>query len=859
MDTYPTSRTWPVTVLVVIILAMLAARNPEWWSIGGRIPKDPVKPHASLREFAKRNLPLDPRIWHRSEQRILPPLEVVSLEVMPLDPPVADRITVPPAPEYQSEVDRQSADLELSGWKSDAAGSPTSASPNVPTLNPVLDRPHLRDQLPVVTAEPAVDRHRQTLEVTLPDVADLSATLPDLTSAPPADSPRLAAWPVPVSLLSLLDQVDAEVSQIAKWSADIRAQLATLSAYERLDRQACLATLQQLEQLAQQATRLEVYVSESQRVLLRRIQYALTRRIDVWREAHQLAVEQSGLPLVPNVMESMGILEDVETHVRQHPFQTAWRNYLMLEELERVVSETWISDPVLRREIARTVLRRINADDLSDEQHSFLDHQAVRDLTNQLSSWADHTVDITRLLNSIEQYEETRSASVAKPIIDEINSLAFCHNGCGEGLRTALNKHYRNANIRFTVTGNLLNDLVPKIKPMHEQIVDNVLGANVRGRNQSWTDLRVRLVEDGDQLRFQVLAEGTTSSQTLSTKGPIRFQSRSRSKFVANKELVVSSDGIFTHEAQGRANGNTRITRLVSDYDQIPILGWVVRQMAINEIQENHGQIRNVLRRRVRDSAVHRLDKSIHQQLTKAEDRLADAVLRPLNKLNLDPQAIDLKTSGDRMAMRFRIAAENQLAAYTPRPRAPDNNVLSVQLHESTANNLLDRLELEDQRVQLDELVPKLTQQLGLKPTALKDEIPENVLLHLGNERPIQFEFNQGRVIVTIRIQLLQTPRRRWRNIAVRASYRANIGETDVNLQRDGGIQMVSDNLGFRDQIALRGIFTKVMSRNHQLNILQGRIKENAKLNDLSITEFVVRDGWIGLSVGPRQHTVAAR
>ena len=263
--------------------------------------------------------------------------------------------------------------------------------------------------------------------------------------------------------------------------------------------------------------------------------------------------------------------------------------------------------------------------------------------------------------------------------------------------------------------------------------------------------------------------------------------------------------------------------------------------------------MRSEVRQRVQRRASRQLDSSIHERLSGAENRVETALLQPLRELNLDPTAIEMRTSNDRLTMRFRLAGTQQLAAYTPRPRAKANNLLSLQLHESAANNLLDQLPLEDKQIELEDLMTELRSKLNLERQDIHEEIPEHVEVRLGKGRPIQFEFTNDRVLVTVRIQRLVTKRRKWRNFTVRGRYRADVSQTHVNLQRDGGIELISEKLGFRDQVALRGIFTKVLSRNHRLNILQGRVKANAQLNNLGVTQFVVRDGWIGISVGPQR------
>ena len=297
-----------------------------------------------------------------------------------------------------------------------------------------------------------------------------------------------------------------------------------------------------------------------------------------------------------------------------------------------------------------------------------------------------------------------------------------------------------------------------------------------------------------------------------------------------------------------------------TDYDQIPLLGWLVRQMARDEHEQQRGVVRAEIRQRVVSRAQQQLDDSIHERLTGMEERLDQGILAPLRDLSLDPKTLEMRTTPERLVMRYRLAANSQLAAYTPRPRGLAGNMISVQLHESLANNLLAQLHLDDQRIELEELMQQLAEKLKISRQDIHEEIPPDVVLHLGHDRPIQFEFDEERVLVTIRIKELTTPRRTWRNFVVRGRYRADVAQTHVDLQRDGGIELISEQLGFRDQVALRGIFTKVMTRDHRLNILRGRFLSDPRLSQLGVTQFVARDGWIGLSIGPRgEDRVAAK
>jgi hypothetical protein len=404
----------------------------------------------------------------------------------------------------------------------------------------------------------------------------------------------------------------------------------------------------------------------------------------------------------------------------------------------------------------------------------------------------------------------------------------------------------------------MLNDLLPILQPLEERIRDTILGAQVTGHNRTWTDLRLQLVPDDEQLRLRLEAHGQTQSRTVSSKWPVRLYTRNRSTFQADKELMVSANGVSVTRASATAQGQSQLLDIRTEYDQIPLLGWVLRQVARDEHQDNRGQLRAHFQDRVSREARRQLDESVHDRLTGVENRVEQAILEPLRQLQVDPHAIEMRTTANELSMRFRVATSDQLAAYTPRPRALHDSQLSMQLHESAPNNLLQQLHLEGLRIELEALMQRLSERLRIERQDIHEDIPEKVVLRLGNERPIQFEFDNDRVLVTVRITELSTPNRNWRNFVVRGRYKADIARTYVELERDGGIELISEQLGFRDQVALRGIFTKVMTRNHRLNILRGRFEQNAHLAQLGITQFIARDGWIGISVGPmRRENVA--
>src|SRR5690606_20129030 len=91
-----------------------------------------------------------------------------------------------------------------------------------------------------------------------------------------------------------------------------------------------------------------------------------------------------------------------------------------------------------------------------------------------------------------------------------------------------------------------------------------------------------------------------------------------------------------------------------------------------------------------------------------------------------------------------------------------------------------------------------------------------------------------------------------WNNFTVQAYYVPDYSTLDAKLVRDGIIELMGERLNFRDQIALRGIFAKVLAKDRTFNLVHEKVARDPRLQSLKIDRFVIEDGWIGLSVaGP--------
>ena len=838
MDAYARRRTWPY-ITVVILLLVAAALGPRWWR-----SLDMRQRQQILAEI-KRVEHLARRYWDRSTGDPVAP-EEVKPQVAELNPRVAQRVIIEPTrPPYHGEP------TEKIEWPSRASSQEidTGAQADAETsINEATTDSSTRNSRFNITPP---------LDVTEFDLDQVSSAFPDGTTKNVATEPS-SQWPQATELLAKLEQICSDVDEVEAWRSEAVDLLGQLPECHTLGHPGVAPILDQLDALSARLPMVERHLVETDRIVLRQVAYGIDRRTAIWRAVHALVLRDDATPEVV-VSNTLPLLRDVEERLSPSENADMWAAYLMLDKLNQISTSTWVTDPSVRRATAREFLRRLVHPDLSDRQLRFINEPAVARLAGELRAWATTPVECDKLVQSIEQFEVSRTSRLASELVRYIEDLHWLDNPDSLTLAKAIDTHYRNANIRVAVAGRLVNDLLPVMEPIHEPVNDQILGASVRGRNRTWTRLRVRLVEDNRRIRLRFEAAGRTQSRTMSTKGPIRFFTRGASRFRAGKDVTLSNRGFRMADATATASGDSRMTNIQSDYDHIPLLGWVIRQMAIDELEDKRGQMKSVVNDRVTTSAKSRLDSSLQKKVDDVQARLNDRVFEPLRQLQLAPEPIEMRTTPERMVMRCRLASTDQLAAYTPRPRALSDSVLSMQLHESAANNLFQQLELDGETIKLEKLVERLAEKLQVDASDFNEEIPEGVVLRLGNERPLMIEFDADRILMTIRIAELSTPKKKWRNFVVRARYRADVERKYVDLEREGGIELISERLGFRDQIALRGIFTKVITRNHRLNIVRGRLAGDPRLADLAVTQFAVRDGWVGISVGPNRRNRLAQ
>jgi hypothetical protein len=720
--------------------------------------------------------------------------------------------------------------------------SPTCPAPCASVRHP-LDEP---------SATAAIGRE----PTRLPVVAEVPQSSVDVRNldrqALTSNADVVTHWPHPTEIVRRVEALPA-VAPYDEFATKLLGQLRQLHELETLDSAEVAARLEDLRALAQTATEYSTAATDlTVRVELQRIGYGLSRRLAMWEQVHAIASQEpeSSAAGVHNVACLKAVLAAVEQKLQTSANGRQWREYLLLDEARRCLASPPSVDTAEQRAVARRILLRLDYASLTPPEESFLKQPAFAALAAELKHLAMEPVNYFVLLQNLERYEGELEPQAAAQASTAQQLLRWSQSQTVQELGQRLDAYYRNANVRVSISKQLIQRLAPPPERTSVGVDDVILGARTVGCSETLTRLQVKLVPSPSRWRFELEARGEVSSATASRKGPATFYQSGAAVFRATKEVVVDPHGVRHTPAVTAASSASDLTGLETTLDSVPIIGDIAYNVARRQYRSHSDQARAEMDNKISWEASQRFDDTVDQRLQEVRQQFLVQFYQPMRKLALNPAVLDLQTTQDRLVMRYRLAGFHQLAAHTPRPQAPANSVLSVQLHESALNNLLDQFRWAGREANFRELHQEVAQLFHRTDWQLPEDLPDDVTVQFADEHPLRVTFQEGRVALTLAFAELSQGRSRWRDFTVRVRYLPAPAGTDADLVRDEYVELVGKRLHFRDQVALRSIFSRVFPRSRPIDLLSHQLRTDRRLQGLAVTQMTIDDGWIGVAVG---------
>jgi len=636
-----------------------------------------------------------------------------------------------------------------------------------------------------------------------------------------------------------------------RWAIDADRLLRELAAAEKTDAvDPLLGGLR--ESLALAAATTALIPDPSLRTELRHTGHALQRHIDVWRGVSMLKGEdltEDDLPFADPQTIS-GCLDQIEKLTADTPEGAAWREYIFFDQL-RAWDDNREEGARLPRDLARRVARRMSSPSLSATQRKVLSSEPMAELLGELEKSAVEPVKMAELLKDLERYESRGLPSDARLLACHCRHLAMSTNSRHRELAECIEHYYRNANIRFAVSEELLNRLIPKRDPEYAPVNDTVMGHSIRGRSLTSTNVAVELQPDPNRVMMALKINGHVNSMTHSDSGMAVFYNNNEAGYTATKPLRFDLDGIHLQPAEISVYSNTQLSGLKTGLDSVPLFGSLAKGIARSQHEQKRKEAAAEIKGKVARKARQRIDSESQERLGKVSDNLKHRVIVPLDAMLLSPSLVDAETTEQRFNMRLRIAGEDQLGANTPRPWAPSNSLASMQIHQSAVNNLLDRLNLAGRTLTMPELAEHIGRRLQLAKTWETNPAHDDVKITFARKDPMVVGFQDGRATITLLVARMSKSPRVWKNFRLRVVYCPRVESDTAQLVREGVIHLKGKRLSMGSQIALRAVFSKTFSERRPLPLSPPRLATDPRLSDLRITQVAIDDGWLGIALGP--------
>ena len=334
--------------------------------------------------------------------------------------------------------------------------------------------------------------------------------------------------------------------------------------------------------------------------------------------------------------------------------------------------------------------------------------------------------------------------------------------------------------------------------------------------------------------------------------GPATFYSDGESAYVARKEMELGTWGIRIWPAKVTVDHDMWLRSWETSLDGIPLVGALAHEVARSQLERKSPQAEREVEWKVASRVKRRFDEELKESLEKLSDTIEARILEPLARMSLEPVTVSAQTTDRRMVTRLRLAGDDQLGSSTPRPQAPGDSLLSVQIHQSALNNMLEQLELDGHTFTLGELRRHLADKLNRPAMAEKTTEQDDVKITFAASDAVHVEFGEGQVSLTLSVVQLSRSPHRWSNFQVRVSYRPEVEGRTAHLVRDGVIQLIGHQ-NMRSQIALRGIFSKTFHKDRSWLITPERLETEPAFEPMAITQLVIDDGWLGFALGPKR------
>ena len=375
-----------------------------------------------------------------------------------------------------------------------------------------------------------------------------------------------------------------------------------------------------------------------------------------------------------------------------------------------------------------------------------------------------------------------------------------------------------------------------------------ILGTKVVGSGTLSGRSSAELVSSTNRATIKVIADAMLETLTEGTQRMVTLNNHTTGTLRGEKQILLSADGITTAPARSRANLDAQLSDV--QINARPL----VQRIARNQIEPRSGDALAEASRRAErrmNAQMNELIDSNVAQLNEKYQRIRTAA----NKEGLFPRVWNLSSTPREIGWSILLGNNYQPSAPIPAPAVSPTNGLSVQVHQSSLNNMLMIL-LAGRSVDEERFAERVAEFLDEVPEFLQrktDETPARV--SFDGTMPVDVMFVDDKIRVVVRLTDIQVMDNAGRSFTITVEYQIKMENGGVVLEQTTAEAFPT---GFRPESGGSLSATQTVIRSYLMRRLEALPKrQEAKALELGgewsgkgqlIPQFASTDkGWLTL------------
>ena len=355
------------------------------------------------------------------------------------------------------------------------------------------------------------------------------------------------------------------------------------------------------------------------------------------------------------------------------------------------------------------------------------------------------------------------------------------------GLVTKIRSAVGRPNLYMSVDESLLSSAVDRVVDRTSPVNEVVLGTPVRGTGHTSGTVFLDFLPSSQRAVTQLSFQATNLANTRSTKGPVTVCSEGLTELSAQKRIYIDDERVWADPTIASASTQTRLTGIgiKSRFGKN-----FIRRVASKKVSQLKPKIEAISERRAQERVRREFESETAEAIGQASQDYEHKFRRPLKARGWYPELLRMSTTNEELTVVGRKALRDQIAAFTDPPKADNDTILSVRVHETLVNNASE-ITLAGRTITQEFVEEQLKERDGELPESLTsdpDQPPWSITF--ARRKPVEINSKDGSFKLTIRGSRYTSGDRSFPAMDILVSYKIESAADKIRLVRDGEVQI---------------------------------------------------------------------